>query len=147
MAIADTHQAVKQLQKVGFEEAQAEEIVRVVGVGQNTVATKADLEGLAQANKADLEALAQANRADLEALAQKTSADMEALASKADLEALAQKTSADIAALAQKTEADLEKLELRLRHDLTVRMGAMIFAAAGAQVAIVIFLLTQFFAN
>ena len=138
MAITDSHQAVKQLQGVGFEEAQAEETVRVVRTGQDALATQADVEALALASKADMEALALANKADVEALA---------LANKADVEALAQKTSADIEALAQKNEADLEKLELRLRHDLTVRMGAMVFTAAGVQVAIVVFLLTQFFAT
>ena len=127
MAIMDTHEAVKLLQCAGLDEEKAEAIVRVVGVGQDALATKVDLEALAQTTKADLEALAQTTKADLEALAQTTKADLEALA--------------------QTTKADLEALELRLRHDLTLRLGAMVFAAAGVQVAIVGFLLAQFLPN
>ena len=37
--------------------------------------------------------------------------------------------------------------ELRLRDYLTLRLGAMVFAAAGVQVVIVAFLLTQFLPN
>jgi hypothetical protein len=105
MAIMDTHEAVKLLQSAGLDEEKAEAIVRVVGVGQDALATKVDLEALALTTRADLEALAQT------------------------------------------TKADLEALELRLRHDLTLRLGAMVFAAAGAQVAIVGFLLAQFLPN
>lgn len=83
MAIMDTHEAVKLLQGAGLDEEKAEAIVRVVGVGQDALATK----------------------------------------------------------------ADLEALELRLRHDLTLRLGAMVFAATGMQVLIFIFLLTQFLSN
>ena len=35
------------------------------------------------------------------------------------------------------TKADLRELELRLRHDLTLRLGAMVFAAAGLQVVVI----------
>ena len=138
MAIMDTHEAFKLLQSAGLDEEKAEAIVRVVGVGQDSLTTKADLESLAQTTKADLESLAQTTKADLESLAQTT---------KADLESLAQTTKADLEALAQTTKADLEALELRLRHDLTLRLGAMVFAAAGVQVAIVGFLLAQFLPN
>ena len=127
MAIMDTHEAFKLLHSAGLDEEKAEAIVRVVGVGQDALATKVDLEALAQTTKADLEALAQTTKADLEALAQTTKADLEALA--------------------QTTKADLEALELCLRHDLTLRLGAMVFAAAGVQVAIVGFLLAQFLPN
>ena len=68
MAIMDTHEAVKLLQCAGLDEEKAEAIVRVVGVGQDALTTKADLEALAQTTKADLEALAQTTKADLEAL-------------------------------------------------------------------------------
>ncbi|MCY4436351.1 MAG: hypothetical protein OXE05_03345 [Chloroflexi bacterium] len=94
MAIMDTHEAFKLLQNAGLDDEKAEAIVRVVGVGQDSLATKVDLE-----------------------------------------------------ALAQTTKADLEALELRLRHDLTLRLGAMVFTAAGVQVVIVVFLLTQFLSN
>ncbi len=42
------------------------------------------------------------------------------------------------------TKADLQELELRLRHDLTLRLGAKVFAAAGLQVAILGILLASF---
>ena len=79
MAIMDTHEAVKLLQCAGLDEEKAEAIVRVVGVGQDALTTKADLEALAQTTKADLESLAQTTKADLESLAQTTKADLEAL--------------------------------------------------------------------
>ena len=65
MAIMDTHEAVKLLQSAGLDEVKAEAIVRVVGVGQDALATKADLEALAQTTKADLEALELRLRHDL----------------------------------------------------------------------------------
>ena len=68
MAIMDTHEAFKLLHSAGLDEEKAEAIVRVVGVGQDALTTKADLEALAQTTKADLEALAQTTKADLEAL-------------------------------------------------------------------------------
>ena len=160
MAIMDTHEAVKQLRGAGFDEAQAEAVVRVVGTGQDSLATNADLEtqtlmirsdlqALEQATKADLQALEQSTKADLQALEQSTKAELQALeqSTKAELQALEQSTKAELQAHAQANKADLEALELRLRHDLTLRLGAMVFAAAGAQVVIVVFLLTQFFAN
>ena len=79
MAIMDTHEAFKLLQSAGLDEEKAEAIVRVVGVGQDALATKVDLEALALTTRADLEALAQTTKADLEALAQTTKADLEAL--------------------------------------------------------------------
>ncbi len=68
MAIMDTHEAFKLLHSAGLDEEKAEAIVRVVGVGQDALTTKADLEALAQTTKADLESLAQTTKADLEAL-------------------------------------------------------------------------------
>ena len=127
MAIMDTHEAVKQLRGAGFDEAQAEAVVRVVGTGQDALATNADLETQTLMIRSDLQALEQSTKADLQALEQSTKAELQAHA--------------------QANKADLEALELRLRHDLTLRLGAMVFAAAGAQVVIVVFLLTQFFAN
>ena len=117
MARLDTHEAVKLLQSAGLDEEKAEAIVRVVGVGQDALATKVDLEALTQTTKADLGALSERTKADLEALSKKTKADL---------------------------DAGLRELELRLRHDLTLRLGAMVFAAAGVQVAIVGFLLAEF---
>lgn len=41
-------------------------------------------------------------------------------------------------------DARLRELELRLRHDLTLRLGAMVFAAAGLQVVVIGILLASF---
>ncbi len=42
--VVDTHKAVKKLKEVGFDEAQAEAVVRMVGEAfDNTVATKVDI--------------------------------------------------------------------------------------------------------
>ena len=149
MAMMDTHEAVKQLRGAGFDEAQAEALVRVVGTGQDALATNADLETQTLMIRSDLQALERSTKADLQALEQSTKADLQALeqSTKADLQALEQSTKANLQALEQANKADLEALELRLRHDLTLRLGAMVFASAGAQVVIVVFLLTQFFSN
>ncbi len=53
MAIMDTHEAFKLLQNAGLDDEKAEAIVRVVGVGQDSLATKVDLEALAQTTKAE----------------------------------------------------------------------------------------------
>ena len=42
MAIMDTHEAFKLLHSAGLDEEKAEAIVRVVGVGQDALTTKAD---------------------------------------------------------------------------------------------------------
>ena len=132
MAIMDTHEAFKLLQCAGLDEEKAEAIVRVVGVGQDALATKV---GSVRRRRRSGSVSADDQSRPGIALAQTTKADLEALAQTAD------------GSLAQTTKADLEALELRLRHDLTLRLGAMVFAAAGVQVAIVGFLLAQFLPN
>ncbi len=42
------------------------------------------------------------------------------------------------------TSPEMEELELRLRHDLTLRLGAMVSAAAGLQVVVIGILLASF---
>ena len=125
MAIMDTHEAFKLLQNAGLDDEKAEAIVRVVGVGQDALATKVDLEALALTTRGDLQALEQATKAELQT----------------------QATNVALESFALTTAANLEIFELRLRDHLTLRLGAMLFAAAGAQVAIVGFLLAQFLPN
>ena len=124
----DTHEAVKQLRGAGFDEAQAEALVRVVGTGQDALATKADLE------TQTLQTLM--IRSELQALEQSTKAALQAQAGNVALESFARTTA-----------ANLEIFELSLRDHLTLRLGAMLFAATGMQVVIIVFLLTQFFSN
>ena len=125
MAIMDTHEAVKLLQSAGLDEEKAEAIVRVVGVGQDSLATKVDMEALALTARGNLQSLEQATKAELQA----------------------QATSVALESFSRTTAVNLEIFELRLRDYLTMRLGAMVFAAAGVQVVIVAFLLTQFLPN
>ena len=125
MAIMDTHEAVKQLRGAGFDEAQAEALVRVVGTGQDALATNADLETQTLMIRSDLQALEQSTKAALQAQAGNVALE----------------------SFARTTAANLEIFELSLRDHLTLRLGAMVFAATGMQVVIIVFLLTQFFSN
>ena len=69
MAIMDTHEAFKLLQSAGLDEEKAEAIVRVVGVGQDALATKVDMEALALTARGNLQALERATKAELQAQA------------------------------------------------------------------------------
>jgi hypothetical protein len=121
----DTHEAVKQLRGAGFDEAQAEALVRVVGTGQDALATNADLETQTLMIRSDLQALEQSTKAALQAQAGNVALE----------------------SFARTTAANLEIFEWSLRDHLTLRLGAMLFAATGMQVVIIVFLLTQFFSN
>ena len=121
----DTHEAVKQLRGAGFDEAQAEALVRVVGTGQDALATNADLETQTLMIRSDLQALEQSTKTALQAQAGNVALE----------------------SFARTTAANLEIFELSLRDHLTLRLGAMLFAATGMQVVIIVFLLTQFFSN
>ena len=123
MAVLDTHKAFEHLRAAGYSKEMAEALLDTLGNSQDTLATKADLNELAQMTKADLNELAQMTKADLNKLAQAT---------KTDLNELAQTTRADLNKLAQTTKADLRELELRM----TIKVGAMLFAVAGLLVAL-----------
>ena len=75
-----------------------------------------------------------------QALIDQSRESRDALATKADLDALVRATKADLAALERATKADLRELEQRM----TIRLGAMLFAAAGLQVLIIGILLAFF---
>ena len=121
MAVFDTHRAVKTLTAAGFNETQAEALIGAVGESHEALATKADLQDLAQMTKADLQDLAQMTKADLQDLAQMTKAEIQAL------DIRIQALDMYLQALAQTTKADLKDLELRL----TLRLGALVVGAAG----------------
>ncbi len=57
MAVYDTHRAVKTLTAAGFSEAKAEAMIDAMGDSHDALATKADLNKLAQSTKADLREL------------------------------------------------------------------------------------------
>lgn len=120
MAVFDTHRAFTAYKEAGFSDDQAQALIDQGRESSDAVATKADLDALERATKADLEALE--------------------LATKANLEALKLATKANLDALAQATKADLNALEQRM----TIRLGAMLFAAAGLQVLIIGILLAFF---
>ena len=76
----DTHKAVKKLQKVGFDESQAEMVIRMIGEAyDNSVATKADIAAVRTelvAQGAELRAEIQEVRAELHAEAKSIRAEI-----------------------------------------------------------------------
>ena len=116
----DTYRAVKALTAVGFTETQAQTLLETVGEGRGDLATKDDLDRLAQVTKDDLGKLAQVTKDDLGKLAQVTKDDLDKLAqvTKDDLDKLAQVTKDDLDKLAQVTKDDLGKLAERTKDDL-----------------------------
>ena len=124
MAVFDTHRAYTAFREAGFSDAQAQALIDQSREGSDTLATRADLDVLQAANKADLDKLRTATRADLEKFRAANEADLEKFRAA--------------------NEADLRELELRLRHDLTLRLGTLVFASAGLQVVIIGILLALF---
>ena len=148
----DTHKAVKTLTGAGFSETQAEALIETMGDSRDALATKADVQELAQTTSADMQNLAQTTSADIQELAHTTSADIQDLArtTKADIQDLARATKADFQDLARTTAADigavradfkteLKDLELRLEQRLnrqTIQLAGLAIAAGGVVVAI-----------
>ena len=145
-AIFDTYQAVNELREAGFNEAQAAAMVtamcRVLG---GNLATKEDLAAvrLEMATKEDLAAvrLEMATKADIRDMATKAevAAVRQEMATKAEVAVMRQEmaTKAEVAAVRQEmaTKADVHAMEAKL----TIRMGGMIFGAAGLVLAILRF--------
>ena len=159
----DTHKAVKTLTGAGFSETQAEALIETMGDSRDALATKTDIQALAQTTSVDMQNLAQTTSADIQDLAQTTSADIQDLAqstsadiqelaraTKADIQDLARATKDDIQDLARATAADiatvradfkteLKDLELRLEQRLnrqTIQLAGLAIAAGGVVVAI-----------
>ena len=85
----DTYAAVKNLERAGFQETQAEAVVRTVGEAiDDQVATKADLVTLRAEIKADMQANSAALKADMQANSAALKADVQAnsAALKADVQ-------------------------------------------------------------
>ena len=127
MAIIDTHKAFERLSKAGFDKAMAEALLETMGESHDALVTKSDIADMA--TKTDIRALLQAmskhaTKADIADMA--TKADIADMATKSDIADMA--TKADIADMA--TKADLRELELRIRHDLTLRLGGLVVGAA-----------------
>lgn len=111
--IFDTHRAVKDLEEAGFEESQAEAVVGMMSsaIGEN-VATRSDLQGM----QTNLQAEFQPIRSDIVSLEDRMTARMESLE--------------------DRMTARMESLE----HRMTIKLGAFVFAGAGAVVALLKFL-------
>jgi hypothetical protein len=117
----DTHAYVKRLTSVGVPEAQAEvHAEAIAGLVNDELATKRDLEDLHIATKRDLEELRIAPQRDLEE---------PRIAPQRNLEKMGLQLG-----------AELRETELRLKHDLTLRLGALM-AAGVAIVAVLVKLL------
>jgi len=125
--VFDTHRAVKNLEEAGFEEAQAEALVEIVGsaVGEN-VATKADLDAMERRTVSRFEALEQSTTTRFEALEQKMTARFEAMATQ--YAALEQKLDFEI----RSVRSDMRNMENRIVLKLggvILATGALVFAA------------------
>ena len=68
MAVLDTHKAFEHLTAAGYSKEMAEALLDTLGNSQDTLATKADLNELAQMTKADLNELAQTTKTNLREL-------------------------------------------------------------------------------
>ncbi|MCY4437654.1 MAG: hypothetical protein OXE05_10020 [Chloroflexi bacterium] len=136
----DTYRAVKALTAVGFTETQAQTLIETVGEGRGDLATKDDIDRLAQVTKADINGLTQATKADVDRLAQATRDDVDRLAqaTKADLNSLDERVSSlEVAVVGLR--ADFQALEVRIERRLTnlilqlailqVMVGGLIVAA------------------
>ncbi len=132
MAIIDTHKVFESLTDAGFSKAQANALLGAVGESHDTLATKADLQDLAQATKADLQDLAQATKADLQAIKVELQAEIAEV--RVDVQALAHAVSACA------TKAELREMELRMR----LHLGGVAIIAASLQLAILGFLMALF---
>ena len=131
--IFDTYKAVGELREAGFNEAQAAAMVTTMcNVLGGNLATKEDLAIVRQdmATKEDLAIV----RQDMA-----TKADIKDMATKAEVAVVRQEmaTKAEVAAVRQEmaTKADVHAMEAKL----TIRMGGMIFGAAGLVLAILRF--------
>ena len=115
--IFDTHQAVKDLEEAGFEESQAEAVVGMMSraIGEN-VATRSDLQGMETNLQSDIVNQEGRITARMESLEERMTARMESLE--------------------ERMTARMESLE----HRMTIKLGAFVFAGAGAVVALLKFL-------
>ncbi|MDE2815681.1 MAG: hypothetical protein OXM03_06565 [Chloroflexota bacterium] len=132
MAIIDTHKVFENLTDAGFNKTQAEALLDAVGESHDTLATKADLQDLAQATKADLQTEIAAVRAEIQALTQETKAEF------ADVRAEIQTLAHAVSECA--TKAELREVELRVR----LHLGATMVIVAGLQITILGFLMALF---
>ena len=159
----DTHKAVKTLTGAGFSETQAEALIETMGDSRDALATKADVQELAQTTSADIQDLARTTKADIQDLARTIKADIQDLAratkaeiqdlaratkddiqdlaraTKDDIQDLARATAADIAAVRADFKTELKDLELRLEQRLnrqTIQLAGLAIAAGGVAVAI-----------
>ena len=64
MAVKDTHKAFERLTGAGYSKEMAEALLETLGESWDTLATKADIDGL----RGELEALENGNKSDLKAL-------------------------------------------------------------------------------
>ena len=109
----DTYAAVKQMKESGLAETHAESIVAAIQAGMGhlaDLATKEDLKNCA--TKADIQAI---------------EAELKSFATREDLRSI----ETELRATKAELKADIEHLQQRM----TIRLGAMLFAAAALAVA------------
>ncbi len=137
-AAFDTLKFVEKHERGGFSSAQARATAEAfVDATGEQLATKADIARLEAATKADIARLEAATKADIAKLETSTRADIAKLetGTKADIAAV----KADIARLDAATRSDFVAVKAEIansKHELTIRLGAMIVTLGGFLVAI-----------
>ena len=125
----DTLKAAKALREAGFEEAQAEAVVGTVSSAINeNVASKADIEKVESA----IDHLGTELRAEIDQVRTELRAEIDQVRTefRAEIAALRQ----DMEARFERVDARFESLDARfesLEQKMTLKLGAMIAAAAG----------------
>ena len=131
----DTHKVIKDLEKAGFDEAQAEAVVAALGtvIGGNLV-TKADLDVF----KAEMKAEMQANTADLKAEIKeeissvRSESKEETTSLRSEMKEESASIRSEFKAEASSIRSAMQSLELRM----TLRLGAIVVVAAAVATAI-----------
>ncbi len=138
----DTLEASKHLQDVGFNDSQAEAILRVFNTVQDEIATKADINRLEAATKADIKQLEAATKADIKQLEATTKAEIKQLeaTTKAEIKQLESTTITEIKQLRTETEAEIK--QLRTDNSWLKWMAGVQIAALIAATTIVVSVVT-----
>ncbi len=126
----DTHKAVKNLQKAGFEEPAAEALIDTIDT-----AVRAQV-----ATKADLEVQEQRLGRRMDNLRHETKSDMDNLRS--DFRSLGQETRARLDVMGERMdglEKNLIAQMVILKRDVTIRLGGLMVAGIGVLAALEVF--------
>ena len=135
----DTHKVIKDLEKAGFDEAQAEALVAALGavIGGNLV-TKADLDIFKAEMKTVLKEETAAIRSEMkeETAAIRSEVKEETASIRSEVKEETTSIRSEIKSESASLRSELQSLELRM----TLRLGAIVVVAAAVATAIARFL-------